>query len=128
MVCFNLAGQVLLVSALGEKDVWVFPKGHIEDGEESSKAAEREVLEETGVEAPVTAGHPIGTSSFLLKEETVVVVWWSGLGVRRHAGFTEFPECGLRTVQWVHWRKAMEMLSFPELKDILKKALCIDVV
>jgi diadenosine hexaphosphate hydrolase (ATP-forming) len=41
---------------------WVFPKGHIEPGENVEQAAIREVEEEAGVIA--TVGEPIGTLEF----------------------------------------------------------------
>ncbi len=43
--------QALLIQT--PRGVWSFPKGHVEPGEAQDKAAEREVLEETGVQARV---------------------------------------------------------------------------
>ena len=131
MVCFNLAGNVLLVSALANDDQWVFPKGHIEPGEETFETAEREVREETGVKA-FTTGEAIGTTSFTQKytnrpDETVVVEWWAGIaaGLVDRAPDELYMESDFRKVQWVHWKKAIDMLAFNDLKEILKKALCI---
>jgi 8-oxo-dGTP pyrophosphatase MutT (NUDIX family) len=44
--------EVVLISRLGGK-VWCLPKGHVEEGESFEQAAQREVREETGVEAQV---------------------------------------------------------------------------
>ena len=41
---------------------WIFPKGHVEPGESPAQAAEREVLEETGVRA--VAGRFLGTVAY----------------------------------------------------------------
>lgn len=131
MVAFNLAGQVLLVSALTNDKTWVFPKGHIEPGEETYETAEREVREETGVKA-FTTGEPIGITSFIQKwtnkpDETVVVEWWAGVA----AGLVEklpdelYLESDFRKTQWVTWQTALDLLAFDDLKEILKKALCI---
>jgi 8-oxo-dGTP pyrophosphatase MutT (NUDIX family) len=54
--------RVLLVTAKRQPSQWVFPKGHIEDGETVEQAAIREVEEEAGVIAEVLS--PIGTLEF----------------------------------------------------------------
>ncbi len=53
-VVFKLTGEgprYLLVEASGTRDRWVFPKGHVEDGETAADTALREVTEEAGVRA-----------------------------------------------------------------------------
>lgn len=45
----NDRGEILLVLD-GERNLWEFPKGHLEKGETLKQAAHREVLEETGWE------------------------------------------------------------------------------
>ena len=53
-VVFKLTGdgaRYLLVEAAGTRNRWVFPKGHIEDGETAGDTALREVSEEAGVRA-----------------------------------------------------------------------------
>jgi 8-oxo-dGTP pyrophosphatase MutT (NUDIX family) len=54
--------RYLLVTATRRPGQWVFPKGHIEDGETPEQAAVREVLEEAGVRATVVA--PLGATEF----------------------------------------------------------------
>lgn len=46
-VVFNKAGKVLLIKH--RRGEWVFPKGHVDDGETLLEAAIREVEEEAGV-------------------------------------------------------------------------------
>jgi 8-oxo-dGTP pyrophosphatase MutT (NUDIX family) len=50
--------EYLLVRGKKDPQSWVFPKGHIEPGENARDAALREVLEEAGVRARVVA--PLG--------------------------------------------------------------------
>ena len=125
LVCFNLAGQVLLVKALNMKDQWGFPKGHIEAGEETFQTAERECQEECGVIASVI-GDSIGQTSFSYLGEDVVIEWFSGLSSRRIpedlVGMS--VESDWRESKWFHWNKALEVLAFKDLKDILRAALC----
>jgi 8-oxo-dGTP pyrophosphatase MutT (NUDIX family) len=61
--------RVLLVTATRQASLWVFPKGHIEDGETPEAAAAREVEEEAGVVA--TVAEPIGTLEFKNARGTV---------------------------------------------------------
>src|SRR2546430_13052505 len=48
----DLGPRYLLVEASGRRDRWVFPKGHVENGETAADTAQREVGEEAGVRAP----------------------------------------------------------------------------
>ncbi|MEV6927110.1 NUDIX domain-containing protein [Dactylosporangium sp. NPDC051485] len=64
-VVFDGAGRVLLVRHLGS-GLWLYPGGHLEDGEEPAAAAVRETREETGLRvravAPASFTHPAVTS------------------------------------------------------------------
>ena len=124
MVVFNLAGQVLLLSAITNEKQWVFPKGHIEKGETPDQTAARECLEEANVVASPL--FRIGTSSFKFQNEIVIVDWWSGVGVRQAEKdpAIKFLESDFRNTQWVSVNEALELLSFSDLKTILKKAVC----
>lgn len=121
IVAFNRAGQVLLITAVGKDDVWVFPKGHIEIGEESFEAAERECAEEAGIKVIVDSPNPIATTSYEYKGEAVTVEWWTGLATGYAA------QADARKAFWVSHQEALELLSFEELKLVLKAALCLPV-
>lgn len=59
---FDREGRVLV---LGHVDgAWVFPKGHIEQGETSQEAALREVAEEAGVAAELMPDTPSWTTRY----------------------------------------------------------------
>lgn len=124
LICFNMAGQVLLVSALANDKVWVFPKGHLEKDETPPKAAEREALEEANIIA--TSLYKIGITEYRYKGEDVCVEWWTGCAVRRpdHDPTIEYLESDFREQRWVYPEEALELLSFDDMRTILKKALC----
>ena len=63
-------GQVLLVKRGREpaKGLWAMPGGAVEPGETLQAAAEREILEETGV--VINAGEPIFAFDLIEKDET----------------------------------------------------------
>jgi 8-oxo-dGTP pyrophosphatase MutT (NUDIX family) len=44
------AGNIALVQGNGGDGSWLFPKGHVEEGETQEEAARREILEETGLD------------------------------------------------------------------------------
>lgn len=124
MVVTNLCGQVLVISAFGDLDQIVFPKGHIEPGETSEQAAQREMLEECSIVAtPLTR---IGTTTFKQDTEDVVVEWWTGIGIRkvRYEFCEGYAEEDFRETRWVTPQQALELLSFEDLKDVLRKAIC----
>lgn len=48
-VMMNEEGKILLLT-IPNRDIWSYPKGHMEEGETVEQATRREVLEETGYE------------------------------------------------------------------------------
>lgn len=124
MVCFNLAGQVLIVSTLDASNAKVFPKGHIEKDETPDQTAKRELEEEAGIIA--TPLFKIGTSSYKVDKEQVVVEWWAGAAVRiaPRDPKSEYEEYDFREPEWVDPHMALDILGFEDLKVMLKRALC----
>jgi 8-oxo-dGTP pyrophosphatase MutT (NUDIX family) len=55
IVCRKTNGQIeyLLVTSKSNPARWIFPSGHIDEGETFAETALREVLEEAGVEAKI---------------------------------------------------------------------------
>ena len=82
-------GQVLLVKRLNHprQGLWSFPAGFVDAGEDPARAAERECLEETGLQARVTrllevvAGREHGDGA-----DIVIVYAASIVGGSLHAG------------------------------------------
>jgi 8-oxo-dGTP diphosphatase len=62
-------GKVLMIKVrtLSGREVWTFPKGHIEKGETKEQAALREVEEETGVKAKIK--DKIGDFTYFFKDK-----------------------------------------------------------
>lgn len=61
-VVFSRDGRVLLLGHAS--GAWVFPKGHVEEGETSHAAALREVAEEAGVAATLLPHAPTWTTTY----------------------------------------------------------------
>ncbi len=60
---------------------YLFPKGHLEEGETPEVAAVREVAEEVGVEAEIVAS--LGDISFSFQGEEIVATFYLMRAVRR---------------------------------------------
>ena len=56
-----IAGRCLVLRR-ADRDEWIFPKGHLEEGERPEDAAVREVREETGLEIEIVA--ELGTTRY----------------------------------------------------------------
>ena len=119
---------LLMRSALTRRPVWEFPKGGIESGESELQAAERELLEETGL-APgdyqlldgfreeeryyFTRGSGDDLCLIRKRVDYVLAEWQRGdIRISREASRFE----------WVSAEEALRMLRFPEKRRVLTAA------
>ncbi|EKD91425.1 MAG: MutT/NUDIX family protein [uncultured bacterium] len=125
-IIFNPKGQVLLINNAAMRDpkksYWGFPKGHIHSGESSQDAALREVEEEVGIKAKVLG--KVGDSKYVFnsKEGKVFKVVIMYLMTCAEDNITHQTE-ELLGAQWLEAEDALEKLSFPTDKGLLKKAI-----
>ncbi len=93
---------------------WLLPKGHIDAGEEELEAAIREVREETGyVGNPIC---PVGTEAFTVDDEFVEVKYFL-LEVEARV-----PRQETRRIGWFSFETALQKLTHPRNKELLRKA------
>jgi 8-oxo-dGTP pyrophosphatase MutT (NUDIX family) len=106
--------HVLLITAKKNRGHWLFPKGHVDDGETREEAALREAEEEAGVRARLVG--PAGIHTFNFGHETIRVHYF--LATTDDKGH---PEKG-RQLAWFSYREALAQLTFPDTRALLKEA------
>ena len=107
--------RVLLVTARRQPSQWVFPKGHIEDGETAEQAAIREVEEEAGVVAEI--GGPIGTLEYRNARGTVRAQLFVMTFV------SEGPTREERRRGWFTAAEARRALSYEDARMLVTRAV-----
>jgi len=106
--------RILLVTARRNPDNWIFPKGHIEDGETRRDAAIREALEEAGVDGDIAAA--AGSSSFDFGSSRYRVHYYVVITEDRG------KEREGRRLRWCGYKQALKKLSYDETREMLRKA------
>lgn len=106
--------EILVVRARQHPEHWIFPKGHIEPRESSEAAALRELEEEAGVRATPIA--PAGAVEFSAKGSVVRVEYFLVKYQR------EVPREDDREVRWCSYARALDLLTFPDSKTLLREA------
>lgn len=107
--------EYLLVRPRGPSDArWVLPKGHLEEGESTARAAVREVREEAGVWGRVVAD--LGEVAFTAGGETVRASFHLMEAVE-DAG----PEAAERERRWLPTRTALAADVHPETREVLER-------
>ena len=117
-IAFRGSGRdlsILLVTSKKQAGFWIFPKGHVEPGESSAEAGERETLEEAGV-----SGEMLGPVGPPLQYD------WSG---RRYSvqyflirATSESPASDGRTIAWLPFDEALKRVSFEDTRGLLRQA------
>lgn len=116
-VVFRIDGGEIRVLLIRDRDAkhWIFPKGHLEYGETAAEAAVREVEEEAGVRGVLVG--PLEALDFQSAAEKVQAHYFLIA-----AGAEREGEEG-REKRWLGPREAMETVSFPDARDMLRRAV-----
>jgi len=107
--------DVLLVRAKQDARVWIFPKGHIEAGEDAAAAAVRELSEEAGVTGDVVG--PVGAPLEFESGRERVSVQYFLVEARG-----EVSETDGREKAWVPIAEALRRIPFEDTRRLLIEA------
>jgi len=111
--------EVLLITSR-DTGRWVIPKGWHMQGKQPHAIAEREAFEEAGIKGKATS-EPIGFYTYMKKmrggHKVATRVQVHALEVKGAA--KEFPEKGVRRLEWVSCDEAAARVEEPELKSLL---------
>lgn len=124
-IVFNKQNQILLINNAAMRDptksYWGFPKGHLDLGETSKQAAIREVKEETNLDVEIL--NKVGQSQyvFTLNSEKIFKVVTMFL-MKAIGGELKHQESELLDIGWFDYDAALERISFPKDKQLLKHA------
>ncbi|MER3444250.1 MAG: DNA mismatch repair protein MutT [Meiothermus sp.] len=113
-VLFNPAGEVLLIR--DRMGYWVFPKGHVDDGETPEQTALREVLEETGIEGKVLGELP--PTRYTNNKGIEREIRWFLMKGQGHVRL----EPGLTGAGFFELEEARRLLAFPQDLELLEAA------
>lgn len=103
--------RALIVRAKKNPRHWIFPKGHVEPGEDLETAAARELREEAGVVGEVIG--PAGTLRFTSGDEAVEVHYF----LVRARSETDADE--ERQPRWCSLEEAKGLLTFEDARALL---------
>lgn len=106
--------EFLVVSTSRNRRERVFPKGHIEAGEDAETAALREAREEAGVTAKIVTR--VGETAFVATDEPVRTVYFLA------EFLSDATPDESRAREWLDLDRAMSALTFDDSREILRQA------
>ena len=117
----DAGGTVLLIKDAYRN--WGFPKGHLEEGEEASAAALREIAEETGLTDLVNHGHIQDIDWFFRFRGKLIHKTCAFFLVEAPTGEpSPQHDEGITACRWLSVEEAMRTLSYANARDVLRTA------
>lgn len=113
------------LSVLHNEGHWSFPKGHKEPGEDEISTVKRELYEETGIK-----NIEIDTEKYFLEQYSFEknrtrydkeVKYFLGFVFDKGGQTPERFREEIREIKWVTYEDTMELLTFPEARELLKE-------
>ncbi len=113
--------EILLIKHVNSGH-WSFPKGHVEFGETEVETAQREIMEETGIDVIIDPSFR-ETVSYSPKRGTQKIVVYF-LAKAKNSDYIPQEE-EIADIKWVEIGRAQSVLSYENDKSIVAKAKTI---
>lgn len=110
--------EILLIKHVNSGH-WSFPKGHVEGEETEVETAQREIMEETGIDVIIDPSFRETVSYYPRKDTQKVVVYF----IAKAKNFDFVPqEEEIAQIRWVDIGHATSILTYENDKTIVNKA------
>jgi 8-oxo-dGTP pyrophosphatase MutT (NUDIX family) len=115
-------GNVLVITPAGRPQIATLPKGGAEQGEPPEATAQREVREETGVEARVL--ERLGDVRYRYRRRGVLVFKTVGFYLCDYvSGDTADHDHEVDDARWIPLERARTELTYPGEREMIERAL-----
>lgn len=110
--------QVMLVQ--DAKDRWTIPKGHIEPGETPRQTAEREIIEETGLQKMEIRDH-LGKVDFRYRRQSTLVLMTMHVFLVKALGDTDDlkKEDWMNGIDWFDFYEALDKIEYEGIEKLM---------
>ncbi len=116
----NEKGGVEILLIQDAKDRWTIPKGHIEEGEDARKTAEREVGEETGLKQMRVLNF-LGKIHFRYRRQQTLVLMTTEIFLIKALGDTNdiTPEEWMNGIKWWPANEALDKIEYEDIEKLI---------
>jgi diadenosine hexaphosphate hydrolase (ATP-forming) len=113
-------GEVEILLIQDAKDRWTIPKGHIEKGETAKQAAEREIMEETGLKH-ITVLNWLGKINFRYRRQQSLVLMTTQIYLARADMDTNDhqKEKWMNDIAWFSLSDALDKIEYDDIGKLI---------
>lgn len=118
--CIIIKNNKVLLALEKNGKFWGFPKGHMEEGENEIETALREVKEEVGLDVEIDADKRYVLNYIINDEIDKTVIFYLAIPKSEKL---EKQEDEIEDIKWCDFEEALDLLTFDNSKEMLKRAI-----